>query len=457
MTELDVPAATPTVALAEFAAGLAYDDIPDDVRHEVARSLVDWLAVTLTGAAEPGSARLRAVARRVAPVPRATVAGTAERTTVPYAALLNGYAAHVLDFDDTYNPPRTTIHGSSVIWPVTFALSEDESIVDGRRAVAAYVAGFETTARVAAAAGPAHYEVGWHVTGTAGHVGAAATAARVLGLGAVPTVHALGTGATQAAGLKELYGSDGKALHPAKAAMDGLVSALLAREGFTATPASLEGGRGFLPVLSPDPDPAWLTEGLGSSWHLPANGHKAYASGSLTHPAVDAVLAIHARNGFAPDDVVRIVATVHPYAATVTGNPAPATKTQAKFSLQHCVAVAVHAGRLTPADFEPDVIDDPEVVRLRGLVEPVVDQGAGKRAATVEVMLADGQVLRESVRDNRGTPDNPMTDDELERKLLDIAVPVLGTGRATELAALAWRVAELDDVAALIAATATPD
>jgi 2-methylcitrate dehydratase PrpD len=457
VTELDALAATPTVALAEFAAGLAYGDIPDDVRHEVARSLADWLAVTLAGAAEPGSARLRAVTRRVAPVPRATVAGTAERTTVPYAALLNGYAGHVLDFDDTYNPARTTIHGSSVTWPVIFALSEDESIVDGRRAVAAYVAGFETTARVAAAAGPTHYEAGWHVTGTAGHVGAAATAARVLGLDAVPTVHALGTGATQAAGLKELYGSDGKALHPAKAAMDGLVSALLAQEGFTATATSLEGERGFLRVLSPDPDPAWLTEGLGSSWHLPTNGYKAYASGSLTHPAVDAVLAIHARNDFAPDDVVRIVATVHPYAATVTGNPAPATKTQAKFSLQHCVAVAVHAGRLTPADFESDVVDDPAVVRLRGLVEPVVDQGSGKRAATVEVVLADGQVLRESVRDNRGTPDNPMTDDELERKLLDVAVPVLGAGRATELAALAWRVAELDDVAALIAATATPE
>jgi 2-methylcitrate dehydratase PrpD len=455
---VDVPVTTPTVTLAEFAAGLAYGDIPDDVRHEVARSLVDWLAVTLAGAAEPGSARLRAVAESVAPVPRATVAGTAQRTTVPYAALLNGYAAHVLDFDDTYNPARTTIHGSSVTWPVIFALSElDRSEVDGRLAVAAYVAGFETTARVAAAAGPAHYEIGWHVTGTAGHVGAGAAAARVLGLSAEQTVHALGTSVTQAAGLKELYGSDCKALHPAKAAMDGLVSALLASEGFTATATSIEGAKGLLRVLSPDPDPALLTAGLGSSWHLAANGHKAYASGSLTHPAVDAVLAIHARDDFTLDDVVRIVATVHPYAATVTGDPAPVTKTQAKFSLPHCVAVAVHAGRLTPADFEPETVNDPEMVRLRGLVELVVDRDGGKRAATVEVVLADGRVLRESVRDNRGTPDNPMTDDELERKLLDVAVPVLGGGRAAALASLAWRVAELDDVAAVIAATATPE
>ncbi|MPZ83758.1 MAG: hypothetical protein GEV28_26540 [Actinophytocola sp.] len=454
MTELDTSVRTPTVALAEFAAGLELAAVPEAVRHEVRRSLVDWLAVTLGGSTEPASARLRGVARRVAPGTQATVVGSADRTTAPFAALLNGYATHVLDFDDTYNPPRTTIHGSSTNWPVIFALAE-LSPVDGERALAGYVAGFETEARVAAAAGPAHYEVGWHVTGTAGHVGAAAVASRVLGLSTAEAVHALGTAVTQAAGLKELYGSDCKALHPGKAAMDGLLSALLAQEGFTATATSIEGRQGLLRVLSPDPDPSLLTEGLNTSWHLGANGHKAYASGSLTHPTVDAVLTLRSRNGFSPDDVLAVRATVHPYAATVTGNPSPVTKMQAKFSLPHCAAVAVLKGRLTLPDFEAETVNDPAVVRMRERIQVEVDPSSNKRAATVVVELADGRTLRESVRENRGTPGNPMTDAELERKLLDIAVPILGPDRARVLAEKAWRVDELADVAEVVRATAT--
>ena len=161
----------------------------------------------------------------------------------------------MLDFDDTFNPDRTTIHGSAPLWPAIAAAGELVP-VSGKLAVEAFVAGFEVQTRVAIAAGPGHYDAGWHVTGTVGHIGAAVATARLLGLSPEQTLAALGTGATQAAGMKVVYGSMGKSLHPGKAAMDGLLSGFLARDGFTSSTEPIEGHRGFLHLFSPDPCPS---------------------------------------------------------------------------------------------------------------------------------------------------------------------------------------------------------
>ncbi len=442
-----------TEAIAEFIVALDLSAIPDGVLHEAKRSLVDHLAVTLAGAGEPASRRLRRVAQRLAPTTQATIVGSAERTSAPFAALLNGYSAHVLDFDDTYNPGRTTIHGSASVWPVIFALS-DLSRLSGRRAVESFVAGFETQARVASAAGPAHYEIGWHVTGTAGHVGAAAAAAKVLELPADATVHALGCAATQAAGLKELYGSDCKALHPGKAAMDGVLSGFLADEGFTAVATSLEGRQGLLSVMSTDPEPKLLVDGLNATWHLADNGYKPYPSGSLTHPTVDALLALQERFDFSAREVAGVDVRVHTYAATVTGNRSPTTGNQAKFSLVHCAAMALLRRRLTLAEFEDAVVNDADVARTRDKVSVAVDPSQGKRSAAVTVTLQDGRRLDGSVLDNRGTPANPLRDVDLEQKFLAVAVPKLGEGAARSLMEQCWRLEQVDDLAAVVAVSA---
>lgn len=443
----------PTVALAQFNVALDASGIPGEVMHQARRALVDHLAVAIAGSAEPASEKLRRAAARLAPSDQATVIGSRQRTSAPFAALLNGHSSHVLDFDDTYNPSRTTIHGSSSVWPVIFALSE-LSRTTGRRALESYVAGFETEARVADAAGPAHYDIGWHVTGTAGHLGAAAAAAKVLGLSVEETVNALGCAATQAAGLKEVYGSDCKSLHPGKSAMDGLLAGVLAAEGFTSRPTSLEGTKGLLRLMSVDPDPGLLVEGLSSSWHLSQTGFKAYPSGSLTHPTVDALLDLRHEHGFEVGDIQAVEARVHAYAATVTGNPAPATKNEAKFSLVHCAAIALLKRRLAPVDFDDAVVNDAAVKELRSKVVVSTDPQVGKRGASVTVRLADGRVLEKSVRDNRGTPDNPLRDEDIERKFLDSAVRALGDRRARALLDRCWHVEELDDLAELVTAAA---
>ena len=443
----------PTVELAAFASGIGESELPAAVAHQARRALVDHLAVTLAGSADPASATLRRTVSRLGSGERATVVGTSMRAGAPYAALLNGYAAHVLDFDDVFNPGRTTVHGSASVWPVIFALGETTR-VSGARAVEAFVAGFEVEARVGDAAGPNHYELGWHVTGTAGHVGAAAAAARVLGLSPAETANAMGAAATQAAGLKELYGSDCKPLHPAKSAMDGLLAGIAAQEGFTATPTSLEGRQGLLRLVSRDPDPERLVAQLGGTWHLAANGYKIYPSGSLTHPAVDALLALVERHDIAPASVSQVHGTVHPYAVSVTGNPSPRTGTQAKFSLPHCAAVAVMRRRLSPLDFDEATVADPEIAALRAKVRLDVDPSLSKRAAEISVTLTDGQKVTEVVRENRGTPGNPVTDADLEAKFLTCAEPVLGASRARSVLDRCWELHRQDDIAAIVTATA---
>ncbi len=442
-----------TRRLARFVTELSRDAVPEPVWHEAKRALVDWLAATLAGAGEADTDAVCRTAARLAPGTQATVVGRRERTTAPFAALINGFASHLQDYDDTFNPGDTTVHGSGPVWPVVFALAE-LGPVTGTQALLAFVAGFEVETRVGQAAGAGHYEVGWHVTGTTGHLGAAAAAARLLGLDELRCAYALGTSGTQAAGLKEVYGTNGKALHPGKAAMDGLLSGLLADEGFTSATTILEGERGFLRVLAPDPDPRLLVTELGTRWNLPANGYKAYPSGSLTHPTIDALRELRERHPFRPSDVESVRATVHPYAATVTGKVDPRTGLDAKFSLTHGAAVALLAARPGLTHFTDAGATDPATARMRDRIAVVVDEAMSKRGARVTVTLHDGRTLRAEVANNRGTPDNPLSDDELTAKFADVAGPCLGTEAASALVTRCWEADRLDDFGSLVRACA---
>ncbi|WP_199254915.1 MmgE/PrpD family protein [Mycolicibacterium mengxianglii] len=441
-----------TSALAAYAAELQFVDLPDAVIHEAKRALIDHVGVAVAASGEaPVDALVRVSARLTGPGPY-TVVGRGETATMPYAVLANGFAAHLLDYDDTFNPGDTTVHGSAPVWPVIFALAESQTVT-GREALTAFVAGFETECRLGRAAGDAHYEIGWHVTGTVGHVGAAAAAGRVLKLSPHVLTMALGSAGTQAAGLKSVYGTDGKPLHAGKAAMDGLLSAVMAQEGITSSSDIVEGPRGILAVMSTDPAPSKLLEGLGTRWHLLANGYKAYPNGSLTHPAIDAVLQLRAQHGFVAADVKRVRASVNTKAATVTGKVDPRTGLDAKFSLTHAVAVALLARRPQPEHFTDSAALDPEIGAVRELVDVLSDAAIGKRAAEVTVELADGTSVTCQIDDNKGTPNNPLSDEELTEKFTDNVAPRLGAQAAAALAAACWATEDTDDFAAIVRLT----
>jgi 2-methylcitrate dehydratase PrpD len=311
------------------------------------------------------------------------------------------------------------------------------------------VAGFETEVRVALAAGPAHYEAGFHVTGTVGHLGAAAAAACLLHLDTAATANALGAAATQAAGLKGVYGSMGKALHPGKAAMDGLLAGFLAAEGFTASTSILESENGFLRVLSPDPDPDLVTTGLGDRWTLPDNGFKPYACGSLTHPTIEGILSLRDEFGFEPDDIASIEAHVNNYVSWVTSKSKPTTGLEGKFSIFHAAAVAALDGVASMRQFGDARVNDPVVAEMRARVTITVDDSLPKDAALVTIALTDGRRLTRSVMHNKGTPAKPMNDREIDAKFMDLAGPLLGADGARALAGKCWELEGLEDVGEL--------
>jgi 2-methylcitrate dehydratase PrpD len=437
-----------TDKLADFAARLRFADLPPEVVHEAKRALIDHIGVAMAAAEHPAVDSMLRVSQRAVGAGSHTVIGRTDTTAMAFAALINGFAAHLLDYDDTFNPGDTTVHGSAPVWPAIFTLAEREP-VSGADALAAFVAGFETECRVGRAAGDAHYEIGWHVTGTVGHLGAAAAAGRVLGLTPSVLGQALGSAGTQSAGLKAVYGSDGKALHAGKAAMDGLLAAIMADEGITSCADIIEGTRGFLAVMSTDPAPDKLVDELGAQWNLLANGYKAYPSGSLTHPAVDAVLALRSEYGFRARDVTAVRAMVNSKAATVTGKVNPRTGLEAKFSITHAIAVALTT-RPRLDDFTDAAATNAEISALRELVDVRADDGVGKRAAELTVDLANGREVTWRVDNNTGTPENPMTDRELAAKFTDNTAPRIGAAQAARLLAACWNAESVEDFSELV-------
>jgi 2-methylcitrate dehydratase PrpD len=434
-----------TRSLAEFVAGLTADSVPPGVVHQAKRTLLDWSGVALAGSRLPAAEIAYEVGVSLGGGGDSPVVGRKGGLSPPFAALANGIAAHVLDYDDTFNPGLTTVHGSAPVWPAALAADHDRR-VDGMTALLALIAGFEVQTRVALAAGPAHYEAGWHVTGTVGHLGAAVAVAKALRLDVPRIVAALGSAGTQAAGIKAVYGSMGKALHAGKAAMDGLLAAHLAAGGYTSTTQIVEGRRGFLEVLTTGAVPERAVEGLGLRWLLLEDGFKAYACGSLTHPAIDAVLRLREIHGLRPDDVAAIEVQAHDYVTSTTGNPDPRTGLEAKFSVHHCVAVALIDGAARLAQFTDERVVDPEVVAVRRRVTVSVDPAVAKDAARVRMRLRDGRVVERFIEHNRGTPGNPMSDRELSEKFLDLAGPVVGGAAADRLVDLAWGFDRLVDI-----------
>ncbi|WP_413723993.1 MmgE/PrpD family protein [Sodalis sp. RH16] len=443
MTEVSRPV-TKTRQLGIFAASLSFSALPPEVIHYAKRAFVDWSAAAIAGAGEPGARKLQKVISALGQGGPANIIGTLLTANAPYAALCNAYASHLLDYDDVFNPIETTIHLSSCVWPAVVAIAQLRGL-SGQDMITAYVAGFETGARVAKAAGPSHYQSAWHVTGTMGHVAAAAAAANALKLSPEAATHALGCSATQAAGVREIYGSDSKALHPAKAAMDGVMSALLAEAGFTSTDTAIEGQRGLLQAVSKDPDNEMLVAGLNSQWQLPNNGHKLYPTASLTHAPIEAGIAA-SKDLAAKGDIVGIELHLHPFSSAVTALVHPATGPEARFSTPHCVAVALAHHGLGLGDFDDATLRDPFITHLRSLVRIVSETTMDKRGCKLVIHWADGTSSDYEVQRNRGTPDAPLLDHDLTDKLATAASGLMDPASAVALVEQCWNLEGVKDI-----------
>ena len=414
-----------TRILAGYGVASRFESLPLPVVHEAKRALVNWAGCAIGASAHPTVECAWNALRPFAGAAQATLLGRGERTDVLHAALINGISSHVLDFDDTH--PDTLVHPSGPVAAAILALAEHRDLT-GRELINAFVVGVEVECRVARAVLPAHYEVGWHITATAGIFGAAAASARLLGLDEERTVWALGLAATQAAGLREMFGSMAKSLHPGRAAQNGLGSAFLAEAGFTSSESAIEGKRGFAHVLSTTVDLARCVEALGQRYDLLANTYKPYACGLVIHPAIDACIQL--RNaGVQAADVARIDLMVHPLALELTGKKTPSTGLEGKFSVFHSAAVALIDGAGGEAQYADARVNDAAVVALRGKVHAEVDSALAMDATHVTITMLDGKQHSLHVAHCAGSREQGLTDAQLDSKFLAQCKPVLGVER----------------------------
>jgi 2-methylcitrate dehydratase PrpD len=432
---------------------------PASARARAAAAVLDTVGVALAGAAEPASRIVQGVVAAEGG-DRCRVFGTPARSSATGAALANGTAAHALDFDDMCFV--SLAHPSAPLVAAAFAAAE-LSAASGRAVLDAYIVGFEIETRLGRAMNPGHYHHGWHCTSTLGTIGAAAAASRLLGLDALRIGHAIAIAASEASGLKENFGTMVKPLHAGLAARNGVLAALLAKDGMTASDRALDGPQGFLTALASEratlePEIADLSV----RWDIVDSGItvKLYPSCAATHPSIDAILDLRRREGFGAGDVERIDIDVDSTTPTVLIYERPATGLQAKFSMPFCAAAAVVYGGIGIDTFEADRLLDPRVVALMPHVAMRVDAAFDGGAppltqARIHIRLRGRPTLTHEVRGARGYPDRPASDEELGAKFQACARRTLAGPSVDRALALLRSLEHADSILPLTAALGT--
>jgi 2-methylcitrate dehydratase PrpD len=439
-----------TKTLAAYIVRGRYDDIPDDVRHEAARSLVNFMGVALGGSVDPAvDIAIRALAP-FAGRPVAAILGRVERLDPLHASLMNGISSHVDDFDDT--TPQNYIHPTSPVAAAMFAYASANRVT-GRDFINAFVLGFEAESRIGNAVFPAHYDAGWHITGTAGIFGAAAAIGRLCGLSEQQMVWALGLAATQAAGLREMFGSMGKAFHPGRAAQNGYASAVLAQSGFTAGERGLEGARGFAAVQSAKYDLSKVTVDLGIDFNLRRNTYKPFPCGIVNHPTIEGAIELHRTHRVQADDIRAVRLQVAPLVLDLCNQQNITRGLQGKFSVYHGAAIGLVRGQAGLDEYTDAAVNDPDIARVRERVTASGDPSLTEDQARIEVELTDGRRVSWFVEQSLGNIYRPLSDRQLDDKFRRCAARALPPGAADVVLDRCWRIAELDDVSALIDAT----
>lgn len=435
-------------ACGRFAAAA---QVPEAARRAAGTAWLDTIGVMLAGSLEASARHVQRVIEAEGGHPRSQIVGTASRASAGSAALANGTAAHALDFDDMCFVSMA--HPSAPLVAASLAAGE-LSGVSGVTLLDAYVVGFEIEALLGRAVNPSHYGRGWHCTSTLGSIGAAAAAARVLSLDEDATAKAISIAASCAAGLKENFGTMAKPLHAGLAARNGVLAALLAAEGFSASETAIDGPQGFMAVTSDErPALAEALATLGTRWEILETGItiKLYPSCAATHPMLDTLLDLRREHGFTGRDVQTVEVAVDRVTPTVLIHPEPRTALEAKFSLQFCAAAAVAYGYVEVATFEDARRSDPEVTRLMPRVRMVVDDRLGRDApsltqARVSVALTDGRTLAAERNGARGYPANPPSREDLDAKFRTCGLRALEAGPVEAALEALHRLDSLDDV-----------
>jgi 2-methylcitrate dehydratase PrpD len=411
--------------LVNFLYNLNYNDLPSEVIDQAKKCLLDYLGVVLAGSATETAKKMQAFLSRFNDEKNITAIGYRRKTDIFKASLVNGITSHALELDEGHR--RSTVHSSAAVISTLLPLVEQENI-DGMKAIAAIVAGYETTIRIGRAIQPSHRNRGFHATATCGTFGAAMTASKVLNLTEKEMSCALGIAGTSASGLQQYLedGSEIKQYHPGKAALCGILAAYLAQSGVTAPNNILEGKLAFFQSASDNYNISEITNNLGDKYSILEVYFKPYAACRHCHAPIEAVINIRSKKNIEVDNVEKI--NVLTYKSAVDGhtNPYPQSEVGAKMSLPFSVAVALKTGRASPKEFTPVFFNNLEVLNLAKIVEAQEEPELShlypdKRPAIVEIVTKDGNKFRERVDFPKGEPENPLSDKEIIKKFTDLA------------------------------------
>lgn len=442
-----VPPKDITRALARYLVSAKPEDLPSTVRKEATRSLLNYVGCAVGGSRhETVDIAISAIMPFSGP-PQAGVLGRSERFDIMHAALLNGISCHVFDFDDTHL--RTIIHPSGPVASAILALSEYRP-VNGRDFLNALVLGIETECRIGNVVYPNHYDIGWHITGTAGVFGAAAAAGKLLDLNEQQMVWALGLAATQPVGLREMFGTMTKSFHPGRAAQNGMLAALLAARNYTSSNQGIEAKRGWANVTSTKQDYAEITKGLGKTYEVSINTYKPFACGIVIHPVIDACIQLRNEHKLTADQIDRMELRVHPLVLELTGKKTPQTGLEGKFSVYHSAAVAIVEGAAGESQYSGKSVRNPVVVTLRDNVNAVADTAIKEEQAHMAIILKDGRKLEKFIKHTIGSVERPMSDVDLEGKFTGLAEGIIPPHQVRRLMDACWNIEKLTSAAEII-------
>ena len=433
--------------IADFVASTGWDDLPAKVVHEAKRSLLNYVACAIAGSNEPAIQKTLCVMSRVAASGPHRIVARAERTDMLLAAYVNAASANIFDYDDTHQ--STVIHPTAPVAPALFARAESRTCT-GRELLRAFILGGEIECRVGNALSPSHYARGWHITSTCGVIGAALGAGALARLNVEQGVWAIGNAVAQAAGLVETLGTMSKSISVGNAARGGLLSALLAAEGYAGPPDPLAGARGFLRVYADGPARDRLTDGLGDVWEIATNTYKPYPAGIVLHPVIEACLRLRAEAGLRAEDIAEVTLTAHPLLRERADRPDVATGRLAQVSAQHAVAIALRRGKAGLAEFD----DAAAAETLRDGIRPSVvfndDPARTLEFVAVRITTRAGVQQDCEIASAKGGPRNPMTDAELEEKLRELAAYRGFNGDVAAIADAIWTLDTARDAAAVM-------
>jgi 2-methylcitrate dehydratase PrpD len=450
----DANAPAVTEQLAKFVATHPTRGWSDAVDAEAHRTFANWVGCAIGPSShETVEAALGAV-QELQPAPQASLLGRREKVDMASAALVNGISSHTWDFDDTHL--KTIIHPAGPVAPAALALAQHLGL-SGRALIDALVLGVEVSCRVGNAIYPDHYDRGWHITGTTGMLGSAAACSRLLGLDAARTQMALGIAASQPTGLREQFGTMTKPFHPGGAARVGLMSALMAKHGYTASRRALEAPRGLMQVFSDKTDWREITHNLGGdsgSWEIALNTYKPFACGIVIHPSIDGCVQLRNEHGLTADNIASITLRVHSLVLELTGKKTPADGLQSKFSVYHSCAAGIIFGQAGEHEYTDEVVNRPDVLALRAKVTAIVDDSVSEASADVSIQTTDGRTLHVFVKNAIGSVERPMSNELLRAKFAGQSEPVLGAAKTARAWELALGIAQCADLREFIA-TAT--